>query len=360
MASAASYCCTIQDIMDFDPNDRVILDSTFDSKFEKDIKDRLIEVYRYDGITDKDVFFTANSTSQAIDNVCKGLLGPGDEMIVTVPIWPQFAAWDNEESRFMGLPFSGLQNKVHTLPLKMEDGWAYPLEELKERISSHTKLIAIQTPGHNPTGNDMDLNAVCEIAEDAGVYLLHDEIYRGLELDAPFSCPPAVNLYENAVVVNSLSKSLGLEGLRLGWIASRNKEVMEKSVGAGYWGRGKQHFFMQIAYHSFDLEKYMRLLEEKRQIQAQAWFVITQWINSHSNIFEWVPPDAAYIAFPRFNLNIDSWSLCIKLLNEYDTLVVPGICYGFDNHIRIGCGKTTVPNVISGLQQIDKCLETLT
>ena len=63
----------------------------------------------------------------------------------------------------MGLPNSGVQAKVEMLQLKMEDGWAYPMEELKEKISSNTKLVAVQSPGHNPTGNNYDIKAFLAI-----------------------------------------------------------------------------------------------------------------------------------------------------------------------------------------------------
>ena len=100
--------------------------------------------------------------------------------------------------------------------------------------------------------------------------------------------------------------------------------------------------------------------EKKRKIQEESWFIVSQWIQLHSDIFEWVPPEAAHISFVKYDLDIDSWSLCEKLLNEYKVLVIPGICYGYDNFIRIGVGKTTTEKVVRGILQIEKCLETLT
>jgi len=358
MASAGSYCCTIRDIFELDLDDRSMLDSVFGPTLRNNTKERVIEVNGYDGLSSSEIIFTANSTSQAIDTVFKALIEPGDEVFVTVPGWNQFSEWDEDKKEYVGLPHSGTKGKVEILKLKMEDGWAYPLEELKEKISSKTKLIVAQTPGNNPTGNNFDIKSICEVAEDIGAYVLHDEIYRGLELDAPYSTPTAVNLYDNAVAVNSFSKTLGLEGLRLGWIASRNEELMSKCEDIAFWSKAEQHFFLEIAYHALEPSKYKKLLKEKRKTQKEGWFIVYQWLNSNSDIFEWVPPEAAYIAFPKFNLKIDSWSLCEKLLNEYNVLVVPGICYGFDDHIRIGVGKTTADRVVRGLMQIDKCLET--
>jgi len=354
MASAGSYCCTIRDIFKLDLDDRSMLDSVFGPTLRNNTKERVIEVNGYDSLSSSNILFTANSTSQAIDIVFKALIEPGDEVFVTVPGWPQFSEWDEDKKEYVGLPHSGTKGKVETLKLKMEDKWAYPLEELKEKISSKTKLIVAQTPGHNPTGKNFDIKSICEVAEDIGAYVLHDEIYRGLELDAPYSTQSAVNLYDKAVAVNSFSKTLGLEGLRLGWIASSNKELVSKCEEVAFWAKCQHHFSTEIAYHALEPSKYKKLLNERRNIQEECWFMVSKWINSNNDIFEWVPPEAAYIAFPKFKLNIDSWPLCERLLKDYKVLVVPGICYGFDDHIRIGVGKTTADRVVRGLAQIDK------
>jgi aspartate/methionine/tyrosine aminotransferase len=357
MASAGSLCCTVRDIFELDLDDRSILDSSFGPKLEKETKERIIEINRYEGLSSEDLLFTANSCSQAIDTVIKALVEPGDEVITTVPNWPQYAEGVAEEKMYIPLPHSGTQAKVEMLKLDMEDGWAYPMEEFKEKISSNTKLVIAQTPGHNPTGNNFDIEVICELAEEAGAYVLHDDIFRGLELDAPFSTPAAVSLYDKAVAVNSLSKTIGLEGLRLGWIATGNKDLMRRCEEIAFWAKGKQHFMTQIVYHVHEPSKYMKILEEKRKIQEESWFIVSQWIKSNSDVFEWVPPEAAYIAFPKFNLDIDSYSLFEKLLNEYRVLIIPGICYGFDDHIRIGVGKSTTANIASGLIQLDKCID---
>lgn len=356
MASAGSLSCTIREIFELDLDDRSILN--MGAPEQEETKDRIIEVSGYEGLTRSDLLFLPEGDTQAIDVVLKALVEPGDEVFLTVPNWPQFVEWVKEKKGYEALPYSGTQGKVKMLKLNMEDGWAYPLEELKEKVSSKTKLIIAQTPGHNPTGNNFDIKAICEVAEDVGAYVLHDEIFRGLELDAPFSTPSAVSLYDKAVVTSSMSKNIGLEALRLGWIASRDKELMSNCNKVAYWARGKQCFFIKVAYHAYEPSRFMKILEEKRKIQEESWFIVSHWIKSNSDIFEWVRPEAAYIAFPKFNLDIDSWSLCEKLLNDYNVLVIPGICYGFDDHIRIGVGKTTTANVASGLIQIDKCLET--
>ena len=73
------------------------------------------------------------------------------------------------------------------------------------------------------------------VARRHGTYLLSDEIYRGLEWDGPVS-PSAVNAYERGIVTSSLTKTLGMCGLRLGWVGSRDKEFLDRAFALHRYG----------------------------------------------------------------------------------------------------------------------------
>jgi len=365
MGSAGSLCGSIRDVMDLDLDDRAVLDADFGGRIINSCKQRIIEAQGYEDFTTENVLTTADGTSQAIFLTFKALLERGDEVIVTAPAWPQFVEWREEEKRYVPLPLSQTEGVVgKILHRRFEEGWRYPLEDLKEQVSTKTKLIVVQSPGHNPTGKTTkadEMRAICEIAEDCGAYILHDEIFRGLEHDAPYSTPVAVNLYDKSVCVSSLSKTIGLEGLRLGWIASRDKDLIRKCAGLSHWSGQmvRQRFALMVVDSALEPERYKRLLEEKRGIMERSWYVVFQWMHKHRDAFDWVPPEAAYLSFPRLKLDIDAWSFCEKLLKEKRTMLVPGTCYGFNNHIRFGVGKTTTDKVIMGLRKIEEFLETL-
>ena len=111
----------------------------------------------------------------------------------------------------------------------MEDGWLPDTDELRRLIDDSTKLIVINNP-NNPTGSligDEKLKEICEIAKDAGAYLLDDESYRGVYVDPSDSVTSVVELYDKGIATGSFSKPFSLTGLRLGWIAA-NEDVISK------------------------------------------------------------------------------------------------------------------------------------
>src|SRR6185312_9022673 len=137
-------------------------------------------------------------------------LEPGDEAIIETPSW--------EQPKVLCEPFK-VEGKL--LRRRLELGWKFDLNELESMVTPKTKLIYLCHP-NNPTGamlNDDDLTAICNIADRVGAYIVSDEIYRGLEWSGELS-PSVANLYERGVATSSVSKPLGMSGLRIGWLAT--------------------------------------------------------------------------------------------------------------------------------------------
>jgi aspartate/methionine/tyrosine aminotransferase len=110
-----------------------------------------------------------------------------------------------------------------------EDGWAHDLDALADLIRPATRLLYLNQP-HNPTGTLMArpvLEHVIELARAHGLVVFSDEVYRELEHDPAGRLPPACDLYERAVSLGSISKSYGLPGLRIGWIATRDSVLRD-------------------------------------------------------------------------------------------------------------------------------------
>ena len=71
-----------------------------------------------------------------------------------------------------------------------------------------------------------------ELARERGAVLFSDEVYRGLEHDAADRLPAACDVYERAISLNTVSKSYGLPGLRIGWVACRDRDAARADAGA--------------------------------------------------------------------------------------------------------------------------------
>ena len=154
----------------------------------------------------------------------QALLAPGDHMIATTPLYQslgevarsigcQVTAWRPE-----GLDGSG-------------DGPRFNPATLAALVQpGRTKLIVANLP-HNPTGALPTADEFAEIVrlcEATGCHLLVDEMYRSLEHDAAAMLPAACEVYEKGVSLSGLSKTVGLPGLRIGWLASRDDELMTR------------------------------------------------------------------------------------------------------------------------------------
>ena len=331
------------------------------------LKEKIIDIHGYKDLKAGNVLFT-NGTYEANFLTMSEAVDPGDEVVVMRPCWYQFAAYNMEEKQYY-FCCGGLNPgaKVHLLTRKEENNWKYPIEELKEVVNSKTALIVVNSPD-NPTGNfcsEQEMKAICDIARDCGAYLLHDEIYRGTEWDRAFSSAQAINHYEKAVATNSLSKSLGWDGLRLGWLATRDKRLFERAKAVNEWLHMGQsgaisNVQLEVGLASLERKKFTELLEYGRKPGKASWDEMDKWMTKLKDIFYWQRPMAAFLSFPSYKLDIDSWTFCEKLAAEpYSTAIIPGIAYGMEKHLRLGVGRATPEDVKNGMEQVEKLISTL-
>ena len=145
---------------------------------------------------------------------------PDDEVIVFEPFYTNYNSF-------------ALQNDVKLVPITthIEDGFALPpMSEVEKHITPKTKGVVICNPG-NPTGCLYTKEALLELGEIAkkyGLFIFADEVYREFcYTDAPhFSCMHIPGLEQNVILLDSVSKRYSLCGARIGYLVSRNKEVM--------------------------------------------------------------------------------------------------------------------------------------
>jgi len=109
-------------------------------------------------------------------------------------------------------------------------GWEPDVEEIARRLRPTTRLVAVNFP-NNPTGAICSRDAwraLVALCDEHGATLLSDEVYRGLETDESRRLPQAAELSDSAVSLNVMSKSYGLPGLRIGWLATRDRDLLER------------------------------------------------------------------------------------------------------------------------------------
>ena len=275
---------------------------------------------------------------------------PGDEIIVDTPGWPQPLVLANAIGAIL-----------KTLPRHEERGWSFDLDELAQLISPKTRLIFICNP-NNPTGHlltEERLLRVIELAQHVGAYVLTDEVYRGLEWGRD-ETPSVAALYERGISTGSVSKVLGLQGIRTGWLICRDPRV----IGDAVILREDSSEIMNIMGEAIaDIALgdgyYPTAISRARDSGRRNLDLLDAFVRD-SGCLRWQRPQAGLIGFARLDLPLDAETFSDRLLAEpYRTFIMPGSAYGQPGHLRLGAGgaATALERGLTRLRQFLDDLE---
>ena len=233
-----------------------------------------------------------------------------------------------------------------------ENRWALNLDELRRMVRPNTKAIIINTP-HNPTGYLMshaDYESVHRFARENNLLLLSDEVYRESEYDAATRLPAACDLGDYAVSLGVTSKTYGLAGLRIGWIATKNRKIYERMASLKDYtticNSAPSEFLAEVAMHNRQ-----KLIDRNLGIIKYNLSIMDDFFPRYANLFSWIRPRAGSMAFPRF-LGGDIESFCDELVRKAGVLLLPGSMYDeYANHFRLGLGRKNLPEAVAKLEE---------
>jgi len=233
-----------------------------------------------------------------------------------------------------------------------ENGWSPDLGELKSLIRPNTKAIIFNTP-HNPTGFHMRIEQFRELiglADARGITLFSDEVYRGLERSESDRLPAACDISERAVSLGVMSKTYGLAGLRIGWIATRNDPVRERMAPMKDYtticASAPSEFLAELALRHGET-----IAARNRALIGSNLALLDAFFTRHADSFSWEHPRAGPIAFPRL-LRGEVESFCDQLARAKSVLLLPGTVYEDQgNHFRIGFGRKNMPQALERLEE---------
>lgn len=297
----------------------------------------------------QDVLITAG-TAEANFLAISNLVGPGDEMIVDVPGWPQ--------PLVLG---EALGAVIKKLPRHENTGWAFDLDELAALMTAQTRLIFICNP-NNPTGHLLsaaELARVVNLADRVGAYVLTDEVYRGLEW-SDCRTPSAASLYERGISTGSVSKALGLQGLRTGWLVCRDAKLVFDSVVLREDTSEIMNIMGEaIASIALGETRYRQALARARQDGITHLDLLDRFVAA-TPAMSWQRPAAGLIGFCRLDLPIDADEFAARLLAPpYRTFVMSGSAYGYPQHLRLGGGGGDPTALERGLERLQGLLDVL-
>lgn len=324
----------------------------------EDLRNNLARLYSAKVTTplSPDNILTTPGAIQANYLTSYALVGKGDHVICQYPTYQSLY----EVPKSLGA-------EVDLWKAQPEKNWIPDLEELKALIKSNTKLIVINNP-NNPTGAVLGksfLERLVEIAKEKDITILADEVYRPIfhsvsPIDKDF--PPSLLSmgYKNVVVTGSMSKAYSLAGIRVGWIASRNSEVIEEIASARHYTTiSVSGLDEQVAAYALSPATVHGLLARNIQLAKTNLTLLEKFVIKNEDECEWVKPVAgttAFIKFHREGKPVDSVDFCKKLLEKTGVLFVPGSqSFGeeFKGYVRIGFVNQT-DIIQKGLEEASK------
>jgi len=295
----------------------------------------------YSNITAKEML-VCTGAQEPIFLFCQANLKAGDEVIVQTPCY----------------------QSVHSIPeslgckvlswevLYKGDKPTFDIGELEKMVTNKTKVIYLNTP-HNPTGfhfSKEEQQAIIEIARAKNIIIFSDEVYRELEHHPQYAIPAFADAYENGVSVGVMSKAYGLPGLRIGWIATKNKHILEKVAVlkeyATICNAGPSEFLAGVG-----LRNRAKILERNLQVVKDNLTLYDPFFEKYADLFSWHKPNAGPIAFVKMKFDTDDMAFAERLLKEQQLLILPGGIYDYPGFFRIGFGRKLIPEALEQFEE---------
>jgi aspartate/methionine/tyrosine aminotransferase len=287
----------------------------------------------YEQLSEDDVLCCAGA-QEALYLAMQVLLSPGDHAVVITP------NYQSAET----VPMSICE--VTGVALRAE-GWALDLDEVRRALRPQTRLLSVNFP-NNPTGAMPDpatWRALVALCEERGITLFSDEVYRGLEQPPRGPLPQAADLSASAVSLNVMSKAYGLPGLRIGWIACRDRDLLRRLERAKDYtticNSAPSEVLALIALRARE-----QVLGRTRGIVAANLPVFGEFFGRFGELFEWAPPQGGCVCFPRYLGADGAEAMCADLVRDEGVLLLPASIYASRltpvpaDRFRVGVGRS--------------------
>lgn len=292
-------------------------------------------------VSGADSIVVTNGAMNGLYILFQAILEPGDEVILPDPMWTEIA----ENIRLAG-------GRPAPIRLREAEGYAYHPDDIQAAISPKTRAIFVNTP-HNPTGMVIDrtrLEAIASLAEKHNLLLISDEAYEHVIFDSQThvslgSLPAAQG---RTLSVYSLSKTYAMSGLRLGYVVTTDKLILERlkklvrctingvnsvtQYGALAALNGPQDFTRSMA-QEYQARRDMLLsaLEESPYLKP---------FKPGGAFYLWarITPD-----WPGYQGRNDDWSMTNYLIDQSGIGSAPGSAFGAagQGHIRFAFSCST-------------------
>jgi aspartate/methionine/tyrosine aminotransferase len=305
-----------------------------------ELREAICEYYltAYGVFIDPDQVIVTSGSSPAIFLVFSALLEKGDQVIVSDP---HYACYPNFIKFVEGQPV--------TIPVYEEDGFQYRPESIKEKITSKTRAIFINSPS-NPTGNLLSQSRIKAIAALADApkspYVVSDEIYHGLVYEGREHS--ILEFTDHAFVLNGFSKLFAMTGLRLGYVIApkpfiRPMQKLQQNFFISANAMIQKAGIAALKNAHDDVARMKEIYDERRR------FILPRLKEIGFGIT--VEPTGA------LHFSKDSYKLAFDILEKAHVGVAPGIDFGLngEGYLRFSYANS-LENIKEGMDRLEKYL----
>lgn len=292
----------------------------------------------------KDHVLIFSGASEATYTFMRAMVEPGDEVVAQSPL------------------FNTLHGVARSIGCKLTD-WR-PTDEVACKFdvsvlpgicNERTKLIVFNFP-HNPTGqmiSESDLRLILDTARRSDAFVFSDEQFRLLEMPSTPTLPAACDLYDKAISVTGVSKTHGLGGLRIGWLATRCRDVISAARTYRFYTTEMTNTPCQILA-SRALEQGDEILNRNRSQIAANVERLRAFANQRQDTLVFHPPQGGTMAMVEQKTSLTSTEFCERLLDEEQVFLVPGSAMSMsDRLLRFGLGRR---DFADGLERLGRFL----
>jgi aspartate/methionine/tyrosine aminotransferase len=239
------------------------------------------------------------------------------------------------------------------VPRDEANHWHLDPAAIAAAVTPRTRMIFLTNP-NNPTGAlipPQDLHALARIAENHGLWLIVDEVYAGLEW-ATARPPSIAGLTPRGITTGSVSKALGLQGLRTGWIIAQDPAVLRDAM---ILRENASEIMNTLGEHIAEValrpDRLAAALDSARSAGRANLQKLDRFVADQPRL-SWHPPQAGLIGLARLD-GIESEQLARRLLAApYRTFLLPGSAYAMPAHVRLGVGGGPEARTDEGLARL--------
>ncbi|MEM6626761.1 MAG: pyridoxal phosphate-dependent aminotransferase [Pseudomonadota bacterium] len=241
--------------------------------------------------------------------------------------------------------------------LEANEGWTLDIDKIAAAMRPNTRSVYINFP-HNPTGKLLErdrFEALVALCAKQGVYLFSDEVYRLIERDPALRLPQIADVYERGVSLNVMSKAYGLPGLRIGWTACQDRDLLDRMV------RYKHYLSICNSAPSerlalIALQHKAKILDRNRRIADDGRRKVLAFLREFPGLFKAYEPDGGVVMYPRFVGEQGVEAFCTDMVENAGAVLLPASIYESaltplpDDCFRIGYGRSNLDEGLNAMR----------